>query len=302
MSIRDAIEEFLAQGEAEGWRKRTVTEYRKRLRPMADFLKQRRRKTLRDVTPADLDAYLWSLKERGVRKNTRDKWASTIRSFFRSLAEDGKLLINPARALKLPAADEVELPKPPLEEEEVHELLDTLPRRDVIDLRNRLHLELLYGCALRVQESVALNLKDIDTSRRTLRVRAGKGGKDRLLPVGRGVMGALRDYMALRRTLLRGPDHGALLLARYGKRLGAATFRDWLRKLNRSRPDCKPVHPHLLRHSIAVHLLRGGADIRHVQEFLGHSDLETTKIYLRLVPGRLKDDYDRSMPEINISA
>ena len=118
-----------------------------------------------------------------------------------------------------------------------------------------------------------------------------------------GVRGALRDYLALRRTLLRGPDRGASFLNSRGQRLKPAGVRCWMRKLNATRvPDAPPVHPHLLRHSFAVHLLRNGADIRHIQEFLGHADLDTTKIYLRLVPGRLKDDYDAAMPEIAVQA
>jgi site-specific recombinase XerD len=210
---------------------------------------------------------------------------------------------DPARDIALPDGGEPDLPAPPMEEHEVAALFESLPRRDVIDLRNRLHLELLYGCALRIQESVSLNLKDIDLANRVLLVRNGKGGKDRVLPLVRGVLGALKDYLALRRSLLHGPDHGALLLSRRGDRLNVATFRMWLAEFNRRRgPGQKRVHPHLLRHSIAVHLLRGGADIRHVQEFLGHSSLETTKVYLRLVPGRLKEDYDRAMPEIAVMA
>jgi len=119
---------------------------------------------------------------------------------------------------------------------------------------------------------------DIDFFNRLVKVK-GKGGMERMLPLGRGAMLALRDYLALRRSLLRGPDHGALFLGRHGTRLTSAAFRDWLRKLNRSRLPGKRLHPHLLRHSAAVHMLRAGADIRHVQEFLGYSNLDTTKIY-----------------------
>ena len=164
-------------------------------------------------------------------------------------------------------------------------------------------MELLYGCALRISEAVNLDLADVDLRTRTVNVRKGKGGKSRTLPMMKGVQGALRDYLALRRSLLRGPDHGALLLSRRGHRLNPGTFRDWLRDLNRKRGQAaRRIHPHLLRHSIACHLLRGGADIRHVQEFLGHASLETTKVYLRMVPGRLKEEYEKAMPDIAVES
>jgi len=115
--------------------------------------------------------------------------------------------------------------------------------------------------------------------------RRGRGGGD----------------FAVRRTLLKGPDHGALLISQYGRRMAQPSVYGFFDDLNRQRgPDARHLHPHLFRHSIAVHRLRGGADIRYIQAFLGHASLDTTKIYLRLVPGRLKEDYDRAMPEINV--
>jgi site-specific recombinase XerD len=270
---------------------------------LARFLKGRGKRNVTDIQPQDLDQYMAVIFEAGVQMSTRQARASVIRAFFRWLTENGRLLSNPARDIAMPANDDdVPLAEPPLEEAEVAELIDGLPRRHAVDLRNRLHLELLYGCGLRIGESVALDLRDIDLDARTVRVR-GKGNKERILPLMRGVVAALRDYLALRRSLLKGPDHGALLLDNRGRRLKASAFRDWLDVLNRRRGPGKPyLHPHLFRHSIAVHLLRGGADIRHIQEFLGHAKLDVTKRYLRLVPGRLKEDYDKAMPEIAVTA
>ena len=203
----------------------------------------------------------------------------------------GRLLVGGA-ALDLPPA--------PLSEEEVAQLFEALPRRSAADLRNRLHLELLYGCALRVSESLHLDVSDLDLRARTVHVRNGKMGKDRLMPMMRGVHTAAKDYLSVRRDLLTGPDHGALLLGPSGQRVVMVTFQQWLRRVGKGLG--LRLHPHLLRHSIAVHLLRGGADIRHVQEFLGHACLETTKIYLRLVPAHLRRDYDQAMPEIAVQA
>jgi len=297
--MKPEIEDFIRQGQAEGWGKRTVEQYRQRLEGMASFLRRKGRSRVAEVQANDLDDWMRSLAARGVKRLTRRGLASTARSFFRQLVERGKILSDPSRYITQPIDPEEELPPPPLSEQEVAALLDGLPKRNVIDLRNRAHIELLYGTAIRISESLSVNVADIDFSNRLVKVK-GKGGKERMLPLGRGAMLALRDYLALRRSLLRGPDHGALFLGRYGTRLTPEAFRDWLRKLNRSRLNGKRLHPHLLRHSAAVHMLRAGADIRHVQEFLGHSNLDTTKIYLRMIPGRLKDDYVKSMPEIDI--
>lgn len=294
------VEAFLSQGKAEGWEDKTVLNYRQRLTPFVAFVRKKGRKRLADIDPVDVDEFMQLQADKGLMKETRRGIASTIRLFFRRLAVEGKILSNPARDIALPDGGEPDLPEPPLEEHEVAELFDSLPRKNVIDLRNRCHLELLYGCGLRMMETIGLDLRDVDLTNRIIHVR-GKGSRSRDLPLLRGVLGALKDYLALRSSLLRGPDHGALILSRRGRRLTPETFREWLRNLNKARgPNARSVHPHLLRHSIAVHLLRGGADIRHIQEFLGHAKLETTKIYLRLVPGRVKEEYEKAMPEIDV--
>src|SRR5665213_1704295 len=112
-------------------------------------------------------------------------------------------------------------------------------------------------------------------------------------------LAVVEDYLTLRRTLLHGPDHGALFLSRRGDRLGGCTFWQWLRGHAKAvLGEAVKVHPHLLRHSIVVHMLRRGADIRHLQAFLGHADINTTKTYLRLIPEHLREDYDRAMPPL----
>jgi integrase/recombinase XerC len=299
------IEEFLAQGNAQGWSEGTVKEYRSRLKYLVEYLMERGRKRVTEVKVDDIEAYFSVLRAQGLRHKVRQCRASTARLFFTWLAERGRILSNPTRTVTIrQERGDGELLEAPMEDAEVADLLDSLPRRDVVDLRNRLHLELLYASGLRVAESLALDVADLDLGGRTLRVRKGKGAKERLVPVMRGLHAAVKDYLALRRSLLRGPDQGALLLSCRGTRLSEAGFRDWLRKLNltRCRVGKRPIHPHLLRHSIAVHLLRGGADIRHVQEFLGHESLEYTKTYLRLVPADLRAEYDRAMPVIAVNA
>jgi len=183
----------------------------------------------------------------------------------------------------------------------VSALFAALPRRTAFDLRNACLLELLYGCALRISEACALNVTDIDLVSRALTVRNGKGGQDRVVAMTKTAVAAVKDYLAVRRSLLKGPDHGALYLSQYGKRLKMMSVYGFFADLNAARgPDARHLHPHLFRHSIAVHLLRGKASIRHVQELLGHANLNTTKHYLRLVLSHLREDYDAAMPNIAV--
>ncbi len=158
----------------------------------------------------------------------------------------------------------------------------------------------MYGCGLRLSEVVMLDMPHLDFAHRTLFVDNGKGGKDRILPLMSGALGALRDYLALRRTMLIGPDHGAVFLGHNGLKISRRAVKGWNYWLSGKHPDKPRFHAHLFRHSIAVHLIRRGADIRHIQEFLGHARRDTTKVYLCLVPGHLKEDYDEAMPEIDV--
>jgi integrase/recombinase XerC len=266
------------------------------------YLQKKGRTDITQITAQDLDQYFRTIFDAGIKGSVRRSRASITKGFFQSLFDSGRIISNPARHIEVPSERIDILPAPPLNEDEVCHLIEKLPRRNAIDLRNRLHVELLYSCGLRISESLALSVRDIDLQREVLIVRHGKGDKLRQIPLMRGVAGALRDYSAVRRFLLQGPDHGALLLNLQGQRLTQKQFRGWFKELNTNREAdrLRPIYPHLLRHSIAVHLLRAGADIRYIQEFLGHSHLNTTKIYLRLVPERLRIDYDNAMPQIAV--
>ncbi|MCZ7647446.1 MAG: tyrosine-type recombinase/integrase [Planctomycetota bacterium] len=300
MLMKEAIREYLEARRVQNASPKTLVLLGRRLGYLSRFLLRRRVKRATEVNPGDLTGYAAQLARRGASHETRCAYLSAVCVFFRWLAERGRILVNPARHLVIPEEDEAPLPAPPLTEEEVSRILDHLPRRSVVDLRNRLHLELLYGCGLRITESLELRVSDIDMANRSVRIR-GKFGKIRVLPIMRGALGALKDYMALRRSLLRGPDSGVLLLGKTtGRPLTPPLLYQVLRNLRRRLGLKRRLNPHLFRHSIAVHLLQRGADIRHVQEFLGHASIDTTKVYLRMVPGRLKEDYDKAMPVIAV--
>lgn len=298
-----AVDRFLTQGQAQGWAAATVSNYRHFLASVVTQLQQQGCARWADVTPADVDACAEHWAASGVANSSRLRGAVVLRRFGRWLQEQGLVLRSPARSLSLPEGGEPDLLSPPLTEAEVAGLLAGLARSSVYDLRNACLLELLYGCGLRIAEALALNLPDLDLRRQTLLIRESKHGQTRLVPLPGAALAAAQDYLALRRTLLKGPDHGALFLTQQGTRWVRAAVYGLFDRLNAQQgPGARHLHPHLFRHSIAVHLLRRGADIRYIQQFLGHSCLDTTKVYLRLVPGHLKEDYDRAMPEIAVTS
>jgi site-specific recombinase XerD len=292
---RDA---FLADLAVAGRAPGTVTLRGSHLADAMAFLAGRGCLRAPDITPEDLDAYLHHLRARRLSTATMKSMRASLLVFGAWLARHGRVLVDPALCLDERERGEPPLPEAPLSEAEVAALLAAVPRRDAHGLSRRAHLELLYGCGLRLRESIELRVSDWDPIEQTILVR-GKGGHERELPVLPSAAVAVRDYLALRRTLLRGPDRGVLFLGRNGKPVVAVTFQQWISRLaHRVLGGERRVHPHLFRHSIAVHLLRGGADVRYVQQFLGHSSIETSLTYLRMVPGHLREDYDRAMPEL----
>jgi len=301
-AISQEIDAYLRHGRAIGWSDKTVVNYAHHLGLLLSVLRKRGCRRIADITRDDLRALMEHVRDEGRAKTSRVQLAVLLKQTFQWFQDTGRIMGNPALGLPLPDDGEEDLPPAPLSEGDVAALFAALPRRNAYDLRNACLLELLYGCALRISEAIALNCDDIDLGHRTLVVRQGKGGQDRMLPVMTTASAAVKDWLAVRRTLLKGPDHGALFLSQYGKRLKLMSAYSLFNDLNAARgPDLRHLHPHLFRHSIAVHLLRGGADIRYIQALLGHADLDTTKTYLRLVPGHLKDDYDAAMPEISVN-
>ena len=299
--LHSLMDRFLDHGQAQGLAVATRKNYRHFLESVVGQLQQQGCTRWADVSPADLDACVQQWVQRGVAASSQLRGTVILRRFGRWLHEQGVVLRNPARSLQLPQDGEPDLLVPPLPEATVAGILAGLPRLTVYDLRNACLLELLYGCGLRIAEALALDLDDLDFDRQTLLIRASKHEQTRLVPLPGAAQAAVQDYLTLRRTLLTGPDHRALFLTQYGTRWVRASIYRLFDRLNAQQgPEGHHLHPHLFRHSIAVHLLRRGADIRYIQQFLGHASLDTTKIYLRLVPGHLKEDYDRAMPEIAV--
>jgi site-specific recombinase XerD len=184
-----------------------------------------------------------------------------------------------------------------LQEHLVDRLINQAERDGELGLRNRAILELLYGCGLRVSEVVALNIEDIDFNQVLVKV-FGKGKKERILPLNKPTVKALKSYFKhVRSKLVRGnPQQKALFVNKYGGRLSANGIRKLLAKYASRLALQTKLTPHVLRHSFATHLLEGGADLRSVQDLLGHVDLSSTQVYTHLSKARLKYIYKRTHP------
>jgi site-specific recombinase XerD len=229
------------------------------------------------------------LGERGAAKSTVARKLAAIRSFYRHLVERGEIDANPADLVSSPKKDSY-LPHV-LKPGEVAELLERIPGSTPLDLRDRAMFELAYAAGLRAEELVNLDLPSADPDGEQVRVE-GKGGRTRVVPAGEHAWRALDRYLARGRPPLDGGDSQALFLSKSGRRLSTSDVRRRL-KLQARRVG---ISPHTLRHSFATHLLEGGADLRTIQELLGHASISTTQTYTRVESGRLKTVYARSHP------
>jgi site-specific recombinase XerD len=243
----------------------------------------------RALTHRELRHFAGVVSERGAMKSTVARKLAAIRTFYRHLVERGELEANPAELVSSPKKDSY-LPKV-LKPAEVAELLERIPGSTPLDLRDRALLELAYAAGLRAEELVNLDLRSLDADAEEVRVE-GKGGRTRVVPVGEHAWRALDRYLARGRTVLGVGESEALFLSKSGRRLSTSDVRRRLRIQTRRAG----ISPHTLRHSFATHLLEGGADLRAIQELLGHSSISTTQTYTRVESKRLKKAYARSHP------
>jgi integrase/recombinase XerC len=241
------------------------------------------------LTHRELRLFAGVVSERGAMKSTVARKLAAIRTFYRHLVERGELEANPAELVSSPKKDAY-LPKV-LKPDEVADVLERIPASTPLDLRDRALLELAYAAGLRAEELVNLDLKSLDPDAEEVRVE-GKGGRTRIVPVGEHAWRALERYLARGRTALNTGECEALFLSKTGRRLSTSDIRRRLRLQTRRAG----VSPHTLRHSFATHLLEGGADLRTIQELLGHSSISTTQTYTRVESKRLKRAYVRAHP------
>ena len=247
-----------------------------------------------DVRHRDVRRYGAGLSSAGAAPATVARKLAAIRGLYGYLVRIEKVGANPAELVSSPKRSE-KLPKV-LSAEEMRTLLERIPARTPLELRDRAMLELAYSCGLRCEEIVNLDEDSLDFETEQLRV-LGKGQKERLLPVGEPAQKALRRYLDKgRRALLADPRECALFLSKSGRRLSNSDVTRRLGLWTREAALAAGVSPHALRHSFATHLLEGGADLRTIQELLGHASISTTQVYTRVDAARLRDTYAASHP------
>jgi len=269
---------------------RTVDAYRRDLAALGDYLG----KPVGEASVEELERYTAQLRADGLSASTIARRTAAARSFFRHQQLLGARTDNPAAAVALPRRPKP-LPKtlsPGEAERLIQAAAGTTPRA----LRDQALVELLYGAGLRVSEAVGLDRTGIDLDDRFVRV-VGKGGKERVVPIGRPAVEALRRYLARGRPYLDRRHRPELFLnARGGPLTRSGAFLILRGLAGKAGLDPTRVHPHLLRHSFATHLLEGGADLRSVQEMLGHADLSTTELYTHVTDRRRRELYYRAHP------
>jgi len=251
------------------------------------------------IMQADTDtlrAFLVFLNEKQYSKSTTARKLATLRSFYKFLVRRNYLTSNPVAVVKTPK-QEKKLPRY-LEYEEVQRLLNTPPCDTWLGARDRAILETLYSTGMRVSEIVALNMDDVDFLGEVIHIR-GKGKKERICPIGSSALQAIQRYIELRNKRMQhdGNFDGKVLFAnKHGKRLSTRSVRRKMDKYLRQAGLDPSISPHTLRHSFATHMLNNGADLRSVQELLGHQSVSTTQIYTHVTMNKMKEVYDRAHP------
>jgi site-specific recombinase XerD len=281
----------------------TVAAYMNDSRQLADWA------TAGGLEPRAVDLkalrrYVATLSSRGQAPSTVARKLAAVRALFRVQTQLGRMEQNPADLVAAPKRPKT-LPRV-LKAEEVVLLLDRIPATTPLEQRDRALLELAYSSGLRAEELVGLEVGAIDFDAETVRVE-GKGGKTRVVPVGEHALAAIARYLERARPALRiergngaAAQHEPMFLSKTGRRLSTSDvrrrLRTWTRLTQGRAPALAQAHPHTLRHSFATHLLEGGADLRSIQELLGHATISTTQVYTRVESVRLRAAYARAHP------
>jgi integrase/recombinase XerD len=313
---------FVEAMAAWNWSRRTIPGYEQNVRFFLEWLEQETDVTsLAQVSAETLGSYQMAVlaveKPSGghLAVGTQHTRLTVLKSFFRFLAREGKLLVNPAAGLQLPKKRR-HLPQSHLTPKEAIRLVESIDTKTPVGLRDRAIVEVLYATGIRNAELRALALSDFDPAEGTLTVRGGKGGKDRVVPLGPVASAILSDYIAQARPkLMKGnawtwrsreiharprkkPPRGVtnLFVSQWGFPLHPPAVIDLVRHAAKRAGITKSIAPHRLRHACATHMLKGGADIRHIQKLLGHASLQSTQIYTHVEIGDLKAVHRRFHP------
>lgn len=291
MSLDKLINDFLSYLKIDkGYSSNTISSYKNDL---YKFLEYNKGKNINNITNNDLKEYLKKLKNETLNEKSISRNISCLKSFYKFLVIEKVVKDNPSETITMPKIKK-SLPDI-LTEEDVLKLLD-IELNDNFSYRNKAMLELMYATGLRVSELVNLKLQDIDLSQDIVRT-FGKGSKERIIPIGDYAKEYLEKYIyEYRSSMLKRSNNEYIFLNNHGQKMTRQGFFKIIKKIAKEKGIEKELSPHTLRHSFASHLLKYGADLRTIQELLGHSDISTTQIYTHITNEELKNNYKSFHP------
>ncbi len=285
------LNDFIAYISIEkGLSKNTALAYRSDISKFLKFAKKKEM-PIEEFQHQDITDFLWEAKMKGLKPTSVYRIIESLRQFYKYLTAEEIIENNPTSYIAAPKIPET-LPDM-LSFDEVERLLNSIDSSDEMNIRNRAMLELLYATGLRVSELINLTFSDIDINKGFLRV-IGKGSKERLIPFGEKAKNFINIYLNKRKPYVELKEN--IFISRLGKKLSRVEFWRQLKNIAKKAGINKNITPHTLRHSFASHLLAGGADIRFVQEMLGHSSISTTQIYTHLDKDKLKQNHKKFHP------
>ncbi len=274
----------------------TIRAYRSDLEHFESFLREEDLDSVEEIDADVMHRYFSSLQDGGYKNSTLMRKLASIRSFFDMLVNNGdRLERNPTHKMNYPSLTD-RLPEY-LSEEEMETLLNAPDCTTLTGKRNRVILELIYSTGMRAGELHQLDIEDLDRVGRTVRVQ-GKGNKERVVPIGTEAIDVIQSYLRAwkREGRVRSGTSGPLICNKFGERLSTRSIRRAVSREAEKAGLSDDVSPHTLRHTFATHMLQNGADLRTLQEMLGHENLHTTEIYTHITDGKLKESYDQSNP------
>jgi len=270
----------------------TVKSYQLDLKQLSRYCADKAINHWRELQQSDIRAHIASRHRQGISSKSLQRELSAIRSFYNFLLKNRLAETNPAQHIKAPKQAR-KLPKT-LDVDQITGLLEA-GANSAIEIRDLAMFELFYSSGLRLSELSALNLTDLDLVDKSLHVRSGKGGKDRILPMGGKAVAAIENWLP-QRLKITPTAEPALFISNRGTRLGQRNIELRLEQWCKKKGIAEHIHPHMLRHSFASHLLESSQDLRSVQELLGHSNISTTQIYTHLDFQHLAEIYDKAHP------
>jgi integrase/recombinase XerD len=297
MTFEEGVNELLAHLRLDGYRPATIDNYSDQLKRFGEWLRRRRIRDLRALSHARLLTYQIDVRREPISHETQALRIRAVKRLYGYLVTQGHLLLDPTEGLQEISRRHT-LPKPVLSQAEMKRLLTAPEVSRPLGIRDRALLEVLYATGVRVGELEQVACSDVNLRDGTMSLRVTKSGQPRLVPLGRHAAHWLRRYLDdVRPWLVRHrPFEPALFVVRGGRGLRTYQARHWVKQYARRAGIDKAVSPHLVRHSCATHLLRAGADLRAIQELLGHSRLSSTVLYTRVAPLEVKASHQRYHP------